>query len=176
MHVVRKRVRPGAIILVVSFAWYYLLLPGIALAASVAVPVGTIVSAVFKDPVDPATATAGQTVLLSVADPVVIGGRTVIQAGAPVFAEVTVAEKCGAVGKPAKIGVALRHVTAVDGSNIALSGLKQMEGENKQTTSLVVTILCCVAGLLMKGGTATIPAGSVVQGTTMAQAEVVVAE
>jgi hypothetical protein len=134
------------------------------------------VQVVFNNDVDPATTAPGQTVMLSVVTPVVIEGVTVIQAGAPVLGEVTAAEKSGAVGKPAKIGVALRHVTAVDGSNIPLTGLKQMEGENKQSTALIVTILCCVLGLLMKGGIATIPAGSQLQATTMAPASITVAD
>jgi hypothetical protein len=170
------RIRLGAIAALSTFAWHFLFFPAAAFAATVAVPVGTVVQVVFNNPVDPATVAPGQTVMLSVVNPVVIGGVTVIQAGAPVLGEVTAAEQSGSVGKPAKIGVALRQVTAVDGTNIPLSGQKQMEGQNKQTTSLVVTILCCVLGLLMKGGTATIPAGSQLQATTMAPVTVTVAD
>jgi hypothetical protein len=169
------RVRVGAIAVLLSFACHFLFFPVAAMAASVAVPVGTVVTVVFGESIDPATVMPGQTVMLSVVNPVMVAGAMVIQAGAPVLGEVTVSEKAGAVGKPAKIGVALRHVTAVDGTNIPLSGLKQMEGENAQTTALVVTILCCILGLLMKGGKATIPAGAQVQATTMAPATITVA-
>ena len=168
------RIKLGSILMLLMFSWQFLFFPTVASAATVAVPVGTAVLIVFNNAVDPTMVAPGQTVMLSVVNPVVIDGKTVIQAGASVLAEVTVAEKRGAVGKPAKVGVTLRHVTAVDGTNIPLSGQKQMEGENKQTTALVVTILCCVLGLLMQGGTTTIPAGSQLQATTMAPATVTV--
>lgn len=172
MSIVRHRLHLGAILMLSLFAWHFVLFPTVALAVTVDLPVGTVVVGAFNDVVDPATATPGQTVTLSVVNPVVIGGVTVIEAGAPILGEITVAEQRGAVGKPAKIGVTLRHVTAVDGTNIPIVGQKLMEGKNEQTASLIVTILCCVLGLLMKGGAATIPAGSQVQATTMAPAAV----
>lgn len=176
MRCMRVRIRLGAIALLCSFVWQFVFLPSVAFAATVDVPVGTVVLVVFNDAVDPATVAPGQTVMLSALNPVVVQGSKVIEAGAPVLGEVTVAEKRGAVGKPAKMGVVLRHVTAVDGTNIPLAGQKQVEGENKQTTSLVVTILCCVLGLIMKGGAATIPAGSQVQAMTMAPVTITVAD
>jgi hypothetical protein len=170
----RRVTRVGAASLLVSFAWHFVLFPPVATAATVDIPVGTVVTVVFSQEVDPATTAPGQTVMLSVADPVIINGATVIAAGAPVLGEVTVAEKSGAVGKPAKIGVILRHVTAVDGKNVPLAGQKQVEGKNEQATSLIVTILCCILGLLMKGGPATIPAGALVQATTVAPVAIAV--
>jgi hypothetical protein len=174
MHESKITIRRLPIVLTAAFVWYCLVCAVVAVAATITVPVGTAVTGVFNDPVDPAAASVGQTVMLSVVDPVVIEGAVVIQAGAPILAEVTVAQKRGAVGKPAKIGVALRYVTAVDGSNISLTGQKQIEGEDKQTESLVFTLLCCILGLLEQGAPATVPAGSQVRGTTMAPAAVVV--
>lgn len=168
------RIRFSALVMLLAFTWHIFFFSATAVAATVSVPVGTAVLVVFNEAVDPAMAVPGQTVTLSVVNPVVIDGATVIKAGAPVLAEVTAAEKRGVVGKPAKIGVTLHYATAVDGTNIPLNGLKQVEGENKQTTSLVVTILCCGFGLLMKGGTATIPAGSQIQATTMAPVTIAV--
>lgn len=146
--------------------------PGPAVAATVAVPIGTIVTAAFTEVVDAAVFTEGQVIGLEVVDPVVIDGVTVIEAGASVRGEVTAAQKSGAVGKPARIQVSLRTVTAVDGSQIALTATKTIEGENKQTSSLVITLLCCILGLLQKGGNAQIPAGASVQATTVAAANV----
>jgi hypothetical protein len=174
MSHVEFRIRFGAIAMLASFALHFLFPPLVAVAANVDVPVGTVVFVVFNDVVDPAAASPGQTIMLSVVNRVVIAGTTVIEAGAPVLGEVTVAEKTGSIGKPAKIGIMLRYVEAVDGTNIPLVGQKLVEGESKQTSALVVTILCCVLGLLMKGGTATIAAGSQVQATTMAPVTVVV--
>jgi hypothetical protein len=59
----------------------------------------------------------------------------------------------------------MRSVEAVDGSNIALSGTKHVQGENKQTQSLVITILCCILGLIIQGGDAEIASGSSMDAT-----------
>jgi len=170
------RVKAVSVAMLLTFFWHFLLFETAALAATAEVPVGTVVMVVFNNAVDPAKVTIGQTLTLSVVNPVVIGKNTIIEAGAPVLAEVTIAEKNGAVGKPAKIGVTLRNVTAVDGTNIPLTGQKVIEGTNSQATSLVVTILCCILGLLMKGGNATISAGSQIQATTMSPATINIAE
>lgn len=165
-------VKATAFAMLSVLSWQMFLSPIAAWAASVTVPVGTIVEVAFSDPVDPATVSPGQSVRLSVTNAVKVGDVVVIDAGAAALGEVTVAEKNGAIGKPAKIGVTLRHVTAVDGTNIPITGMKQSEGASEQTTALVVTILCCVLGLLMKGGKTTIPQGATVQATTMSQATV----
>ncbi len=172
MHSSDFQIKFAATLMLLIFSWSFLFFPTAALAATVEVPIGTTVVAVFDEAVDPDVVSPGQMVMLSVDEPVVINGHTVIEVGAPVLAEVTIAEKSGAVGKPAKIGVSLRNVTAVDGSKIPLSGQKLIEGKSQQTESLVVTILCCVLGLLMKGGKASIPAGAQVQATTVAAATV----
>lgn len=142
------------------------------MAATTTLRAGTIVTCTFSDAVDPMTVTIGQRISLTVAQAVKVGDVTVIEAGAPVQAEITHAQKKGAVGKPATIGVRLLSVAAVDGTVVAISGQKVIEGESKQTTALVVTILCCVLGLLMQGGEATIPAGSHADATIVAEAQI----
>lgn len=141
---------------------------------TVEVPVGTVVTCAFENAVSPVATSAGQALLLSVLDDVLVNGVTVVRAGAPVRAEVVLSEKKGSVGKPAKIHVAVRTVEAVDGTAIALSGTKVAEGEDKQTSSLVITILCCVLGLLQKGGDAEIPAGATLAASTISAATVTV--
>ena len=140
--------------------------------AVVTVPAGTVITCAFDNPVSPTAVSVGQMITLKVVDAVVVEGATVVQAGASVRAEVTAAETRGSVGKPAKIQVSLRTVTAVDGTNIPVTATKSVEGENKQTSSLVITILCCVLGLLQKGGDAEIPAGATVTATTLSAAQV----
>lgn len=130
------------------------------------IPAGTPVLLAFEETVCPLTAQVGQKILLRTTSPVIVDGKVVIAAGAIANAEVTSAQKKGAVGKPAIIGVMLRTVEAVDGTLVPISGTKVIEGENKQATSLVVTILCCILGLLMQGGEAEIAAGSSLDGRT----------
>lgn len=173
MLVTRKM---GSILTLCSFlAW--MMTPSSALGqTAVNVPIGTAVVCAFEDAVSPTATTAGQSVILVVVDDVVVDGRTVISAGAPVRGEVVLSETKGSIGKPAKVHVAVRTVDAVDGTSIALSGTKVAEGQDKQTSSLVITILCCVLGLLQKGGDAEIPAGATLTASTMSAATVTVQE
>ena len=138
----------------------------------VRIEVGTVVDLVFENAVTPASVSVGQTVTLKVANPVKVNNVVVIDAGATAIGEVTRSEKAGSIGKPAAIGVTLKQVTAVDGTAIPLSGTKMVEGENKQTSSLVITLLCCILGLLQKGGSAEIAAGATVRATVAAPVEV----
>ena len=94
-----------------------------------------------------------------------VDGNVVIEGGARATAEITLSQKKGAVGKPAVIGVMVRSVEAVDGTMIPISGIKQVTGENKQSEALIVTILCCILGLMIQGGEAEIAAGTNMEAT-----------
>jgi len=76
------------------------------------------------------------------------------------------ANKSNNFGQPAKLGIALRTVTAVDGKIIPISASKYTEGEDKQTASLGLGLLCCFLLLFMHGGETTIPAGTLINATT----------
>lgn len=138
----------------------------------VRIPVGTVVELVFDQMVSPNTTAAGQRVALRVANAVTINGKTVIAAGSSAVGEVITASKAGAVGKEAQLVVAIRSVPAVDGSVVPLDGTKAVTGENKTTSSVVITLLCCILGLLQQGGKADIPAGSSVRATVAAPIDV----
>lgn len=154
-----------ALLIIAAMCWMTVG-PTVVAARTIEVPAGTAINCTFPTPIDPLTATVGQRITLRVVEALKIDGVTVVEAGAPVVAEITQAQKKGSVGKPAIIGVTLYSATAIDGSSIPLSGQRVIEGENKQTSSLVITILCCVLGLLQKGGDATIPEGAQVTATT----------
>jgi len=142
-------------------------------AQKVRVEVGTIVDLVFDTAMNPKTAAIGQTVMLKVSAPVKVGNLTIIAAGAAAIGEVTRSEKAGAVGMNAAIGVTVKQVTAVDGTVIPLSGTKMVEGESHQTSSIVITVLCCILGLLQQGGQAEIAAGATLRATVLAPIDVV---
>jgi fructose-specific component phosphotransferase system IIB-like protein len=140
--------------------------PGVLAAAeAVSVPAGTALTLALEDGLHPDSALVGQKVFFRVVNPVVIDGKTVIAAGARATGEVTHSQKKGPVGKPAVIGVMLRHVEAVDGSMVPVTGVKRIEGENKQTDALIITILCCILGLVIQGGEAELIAGTQVDAT-----------
>jgi hypothetical protein len=147
--------------------------PGLAQAqAQTTVPAGTPVILEFVSGIDPTMVTPGQTVSLRAVSDVVVSGVTVIAAGAAATGEVTVAEKRAAIGKPAKIAIIVRSVDAVDGTKIPVTGQSSREGENKQTESLVIAILCCILALVIKGGEAEIPAGTTITVQTLGSVQI----
>src|SRR5437867_2408031 len=121
-----------------------LVVPVSADGTKVKVEMGTFVELVFDSPVSGETATLGQTVNLKVSVPVVIDGKTVIAAGTPAVGEVTLAKKRGMVGSAGSLQVTAKQVAGVDGTVIALSGNKTVEGESHLSQSIVVIVLCCV--------------------------------
>jgi|GEM_PF-745870 len=159
----------AAVLLVVMIAT-----PSTAVARMLTIPVGTPIVLKFDETIDPATATIGSTVHLSVLQEVTVNGEVAFEAGAPASGQVTQSEKPGSIGKPAVIGVALQSAQAVDGTLVPVSGMKVVEGENKQTSSLIVTILCCVLGLLLKGGNAEIQAGTTMDATVELATEITI--
>jgi hypothetical protein len=142
----------------------------------VQLPVGTVVDLTFDTMVTPQTAAVGQNVTLKVANDVKVNGKVVIAAGTTATGEVIQSKKSGSVGQEAEISVTVKHVAAVDGTVVPLSGTKAVVGANKQTTSIVITLLCCILGLLKKGGKAEIPAGSSLRATVAAPVEIQVAK
>lgn len=139
-----------------------LLFPSVIIAKEVEIPFGTTVTLRVEDAISPATHIIGQQVVFIVDRDVKVGDDIVIAAGAQAFGEVTQSIKKGNVGKPATIGVSVTHAMAVDGTMVALKGTKVVIGEDKQTSSLVFTLLCCILALLMQGSDAEIIAGSTI--------------
>lgn len=141
-------------------------------AQIVKVPYGTGLIVNPTTEINPTINNVGDKVEFKVINDVVIDGKVVIKAGAPCKGEVTVAEKRGNIGAPAKIGVSLKMVQAVDGSWIAVNGTKLIEGQSKQTEAIVISILICVFALFMKGKDASIPTTVQINANTFAEATV----
>lgn len=151
-------------------------MPAAAVAESskVKVQAGTPIDLVFDLGISGETAVPGQQVVLKVANAVVVDGKTVIAAGAAALGEIVSAKKSGMVGSPGAIAVSVISVKAVDGTVISLSGSKAADGKSNVTTSIVVTVVCCILGLLMRGGNADIPSGSTLRATVATPVEVLV--
>jgi hypothetical protein len=138
----------------------------------VTVPSGTRVPLAFAETVDPQFKSMGDRVALRVTNDVRVDGKVVIEAGASAFGEVTVANKKGNIGKAAEVGVVLKYVTAVDGTEIPLSAQKYVKGQDKVTTAIVVAVLLCILGLLIKGGDASITEGTTLEANTTTSMDV----
>jgi hypothetical protein len=118
----------------------------------------------------------GQEIILSVAIDVMLKGKKVIKAGAPVTCVVQSSESAGMVGQAGALMIAIQSTTAVDGSTIALSGNFFTKGESKTGTSVAVGVILCPLALLCKGDEGDIPAGAQSRALTMGEYEIVTSE
>jgi len=161
----RMFLRAVAMVMVVSMCPYLGVLDAVK-AAVVSVPLGTRVLLRLEETVSPETKNVGDSVSLSVVSDVVVEGKVVIASGALATGEVTVSRKSGVLGRPAEIGFQVTSVTAVDGKSVPLRATRKAEGKSKVTEAVVITIICCVLGLLMKGGVASLEQGTRIQAET----------
>ena len=135
------------------------------------IPAGTAVQLRLNQTVSGKTAKTGSFVALSVVNPVVINGETLIQAGAQAEGQVSSAKKAGIIGSPGSVGIAVTTVTAVDGTKIPLQGMAVQDGEDKMVMSLIIGLLC-IFGFLQKGGEGNLDNNMVINARTLAAADV----
>jgi len=140
--------------------------------STIVVPNGTRVGLSFTSEVNPKTNAEGSSTTLTVTSDVIVEQKVVIRAGTSVQGEVLRSRKKGALGKAAEIAVIIRSVQAVDGTNIPVTATKSVEGDSKVTEAVLVAVLCCILGLLIKGSDAGIPQGTVVEAVTAGNSNV----
>ena len=117
-------------------------------------------------------AKSGQMVEFRVISDVKAEGVVVIPAGSIAKGLVIEAEKSGILGQPGELRVAIKNVTAIDGTNVALFGNEfNEEGKDKLIVSVVGTLLCLFP-LFIKGGKAEMPAGTQMQATVLSSTEI----
>jgi hypothetical protein len=103
------------------------------------VPAGTVIRVRLNDAIGSKTAQAGQTFTGSVMDPIVVGGRTLIPAGATVAGEVTNAKSAGRFKGAAELAITIRSVT-VGGAphTLAASTVSQTStGKGKRSAAMI---------------------------------------
>jgi hypothetical protein len=103
------------------------------------VPAGTVIRVRLNEAIGSKTAQAGQTFTGSVMDPIVVGGRTLIPAGATVAGEVTEAKSAGRFKGAAELAITIRSVT-VGGvpHTLAASTVSQTStGKGKRSAALI---------------------------------------
>lgn len=158
--------------LVSSFLWLCMY-PDYALAGTVNVPAGTSVTLQFAENVSPETKRVGDSVYLTVVNDVIVDGKVVIKAGARAFGEVVKSKERNYLGIPAEIGVVVKSVKAVDGTQIMLGGTTKMqEGADKMVVTIALTVLICVLFALRKGGDAFISQGTQVMAMTAVNVQI----
>jgi len=128
---------------------------------------GTVVMVELAEPVSTKTHKAGDTFAIRLAEPVVVQGQIVLQAGAKGVGEVTDAAKPGLGGKGAKLVLSVRSLTDSAGHTLPLKGLQLAvngKGHEKAATALGLGGIgfapLGLAGIVMRGGDAELPAGT----------------
>lgn len=135
--------------------------------AQITIPDGTKLRIRLDQAISSATADEGQTVELSVTEPVKIGDTTVITEGARVTGTVTEAQEKRRMGRAGKLDFSIDRVRAVDGEWIPLRySLNKKSGESHAVRTGVITAGVAVVFwpaapvfLLMKGKDTTINKG-----------------
>lgn len=159
------------LIAIISLGWI-LITPSLTYAAESEIPSGTNLILKTTQDISPDKFALGDKVDLLVVSDINVKGVTLIKAGAPGKGTVTSSIKKGNVGAAAKIGISIEQVQAVDGSWIPISGTKFIEGKDKQTQSIIFTILCCILFLFQKGDNAVITSDMQINATVISDVAV----
>jgi hypothetical protein len=105
------------------------------------IPDGTPMELELMSNISSKDAQEGDIINFTVVSPVVVGGVTIIDKGAPARARVAVAKKSGRWGKSGKLGWAMQDVMAADGQRIAIRMEKKLSGDSKGGTVATGVIL-----------------------------------
>lgn len=98
----------------------------------------------------------------TVTEDLVINGHVIVRKGTPAIGSVINAEKKGYMGKSGKLAVQVESTTTSDGQPLKLRAAKGREGDDKTTSTMVLTTLISPAFLFRKGSEAKIAPGTVV--------------
>ena len=150
--------------LAVSVAILVLVLAATVSAATIQLQRGTEVKIKFATAIKVSSGNLAKDVPVQfvLAEPIIIGGETLVEAGATGTAKVVDVQKAGKGGKPGYIKIAFVDLEpkgvyqSADKAKIKLSGEVENKGKGKKFLSYVF-----IFGLFIKGGQGEIPANAV---------------
>jgi hypothetical protein len=152
-------------------------------AQAVIVPFGTQVGLQFVAPVDSSSVVAGTQVHFRVGADVVSDGRIVILRSTPAVGTVTQVTQPGILGRSSKVVTGYVRTVAADGSSVPLRDVVVSKAmvSNARVGAAGATVAGAIAlgpvgllaGALVRGGNARVPAGTVVTDTTDASARMI---
>jgi len=167
-----RRVRITSVCLLVAYVWAFGPIHVARAEGRMIVPAGTLVLVHPLDEITPKSYNAGDTVEFVVAQDVKVEDQVVIKQGARARGQVTESKKAGIAGMPAKIGIQLSSVEALDGSMIPIRASKLMEGDDRLVISVVLAVFVCLPLILLPGGNTQISTSTVFEAFTLGKAEV----
>jgi hypothetical protein len=137
--------------------------------AKLVLPKGTMVRLMVTKEVNSRDNRPGDRFVLRVDEDVRVGGVTVIPTGARGWGEVVDLNRSAGVGKSGRISARLLYLE-VNGERIDLDGESQSRGSGGTGQTVAGLIAFGPLGLLMKGNNATLKAGEILNGYTLADA------
>ena len=138
-------------------------------SAAIVLPKGTMVRLMVTKEVNSRDNRPGDRFPLRVDEDVQVRGVTVIPVGAKGWGELVDAAGTGGAGKSGKISARLLYVEA-SGKRIDLEGQRQSVGSGGTGNVVAGVLAFGLFGLFMKGGNASLKAGEILNGYTVADA------
>jgi len=141
-----------------------LLLTALLLASGPVLPAGTPVRLVTRADLSSRTAAQGDPVELETAEDVRVDGKLVIARGSPALGEVALRRGHGSYGRAGRLEIVLSHVMIGD-RPVRLDGRRAARGRSARLPAVSAGIaISGLAGIVIKGGLAVLPAGSPITG------------
>jgi hypothetical protein len=120
---------------------------------------GTAVKVITTAEITSKKAKPNDPVSFTVDEDVVINGQVVVRKGTEAVGSVVNAEKGGYMGKSGKLAIQVESTKTVDGQPMKLRAAKGKEGEDNQTSTMVLSFISPVF-LFKKGGEAKVAPGT----------------
>lgn len=139
---------------------------------TVKLPNSTLVVVKTQDELSGEELKVGQQITCLVGMDVKVKGKLLIKAGAPVFCKVENAEETGMVGAGGELSISAQYTTAVDGTNIQLTGNFIAKGDSDTGESVGLAVILCPLFLLQTGDEAVVPAGAEIRAFTIGEYEI----
>ncbi len=132
-------------------------------SATVQVQSGVYIQLELTQSIDSDDASNGQSINFRVTSPLIQDGKIVVAAGSTARGVVESVDGAGILGSEGELGISLKSVTAVDGTQIPISASKFVKGKDKSITAIIIGLFLCFPFLFMKGGEAELQSGSYIE-------------
>jgi hypothetical protein len=142
------------------------------IAETITIPTGATLQLSLMETISSDKATVGQNVKFIVMNNLIIKKEVVIAGSSIAIGQIVTVEENGMFGKPGTIGIMLKSVNAVDGTNVPISASRVIKGDDKTTEALVVTLILCIFGLFIRGGDAEMQAGNLIEATVVGNIDI----
>lgn len=141
-------------------------------AEQVTVKAGTQISAVLNQTLSSKNVREGETVFLTLANPVTINKQVALPAGSTINAQVVFADDADYFGQSGELTLRLFSVVAPDGTLVPITATQSVVGKKKIGLSVALGVFICPLFWLMHGGEAVMNAGSTIFASVAANTDI----